>query len=349
MSVRDVYEGVGEVLKGLDSVVVGYRREKEILVASLLADGHVLLEGVPGIAKTTMVKALARLMNLNPNEWLEFDGLRYKGFSRIQFTPDLLPGDVTGSLIFNPRDRRFEPHFGPVFTFLLLADEINRAVPRTQSALLEAMQERQVTIGDTTYPLEIRDKGKWFLVVATQNPVEQEGTYPLPEAQLDRFMARILFSYPETLEEEKNILRLHSSGLVEPVTRLEPVVEPSWLIGAQEAVASHPVPDGVIDYITRLVRATRPEIYKPAARYFTLGASPRAGIALLRASRALSVIRGEDAVSIESVKDMVFHILNHRLIPNNDTLVEYEEEHGIYHAKIELIRDGISYIIENLP
>ncbi|MEB3778791.1 MAG: AAA family ATPase [Desulfurococcales archaeon] len=342
-------ELVHEVLKGLDSVVVGYKREKEVLLASMIANGHVLLEGVPGIAKTTMVRAIARLMGLSGDWEYSYGGLRYRGFSRIQFTPDLLPGDITGSLVFNPQTRSFEPHFGPVFTFLLLADEINRAVPRTQSALLEAMQERQVTIGDKTYPLEYRGKGKWFLVVATQNPVEQEGTYPLPEAQLDRFLVRIIVGYPDTLEDEKNILRLHMKGLVEPVERLEQVVEPGWLVKVQEEASLIEVPDRVLELVTRVTRATRPEIYKPASRFFELGASPRAGIALLRASKALSYIRGEDKVSEDSVVDMVFHVFNHRLIPNMDTVIEYEEKHGRYTAKLEVVREGLNYIIENLP
>ncbi|MEB3862025.1 MAG: AAA family ATPase [Desulfurococcales archaeon] len=342
------WDSIGDLQKGLDRVVVGMRWEKEILLATMIANGHILLEGVPGIAKTTMVRALARLMGLTTGWDYELGGTRFRGFSRIQFTPDLLPGDVTGSLVFDPERRTFTPHPGPIFAYLVLADEINRATPRTQSALLEAMQERQVTIGEWTYRLEDRARGKWFLVVATQNPVEQEGTYPLPEAQLDRFTVRILVGYPASLEEEKSILRLHLGGLAEPVEALEPVVDPGWLVRAQEEALEVGVPDGVLEEATRIVRATRPEVYEPARRFFQLGASPRAGIALVRAARALAYLRGEDVVSRESLRDMVFPVLNHRVVPDPEALVEYEERYGLYTARVELIREGLRSVMESV-
>ena len=345
MDLDDVRRSSSEILGRLSRVVVGYREEQRLLLASMLANGHVLLEGVPGIAKTTMVKAIARLMGLT-DEYVELGGIRFRGFSRIQFTPDLLPSDITGSLIFNPSTRSFEPRLGPVFAYIVLADEINRAVPRTQSALLEAMQERQVTIGGTTYPLEDREKGKFFLVVATQNPVEQEGTYPLPEAQLDRFLMRIIMEYPEGLEDEKNVLRLHLGRLTEPYEDLESVVEPGWLVEAQRTVAEQvSVGEDVLDYVTRLVRTTRPSIFKPIARFFELGASPRAGISLIRASQAYAAIRGAGSVEKQDVDSVLFPVLNHRLIPNMDRVIEAEEEDR-FHARINVIREGLKLVVE---
>ncbi len=338
----DIVEGCRLVLEGLDRVVVGYREEKRVLLAAALANGHVLLEGVPGIAKTTLVKAFARLLGLHEGVKRVVRGVEYRGFSRIQFTPDLLPSDVTGSLVFNPATREFEVKLGPIFTYILLADEINRAVPRTQAALLEAMQERQVTIGGRTFPLEVREEGKFFLVFATQNPVEQEGTYPLPEAQLDRFIVRIIMGYPESLEEEKEVYKLHRGRLREPLEELEPVVEPSWLVEAQEEAARVEVGEEVLDYVARLVRATRPEQFPPAADYFELGASPRAGIALVRVAQAYALLEGRTRVEVADIQRVTFHVLNHRLVPRIEAVVEYEERYGgRYHARLAVIREGL--------
>ena len=349
-SLDEVAEDARSLLKSLSKTIIGYDSEKRLILTAMLSNGHVLLEGVPGIAKTTIAKSLARLMGLSEEWGHEAGGLRYKGFSRIQFTPDLLPSDVTGSMVFNPSTRDFEVRFGPVFAYLLLADEINRAVPRTQSALLQAMQERQVTIGNETYRLEYRSEGKWFLVIATQNPVEQEGTYPLPEAQLDRFLFRIIMGYPESLEEEKEILRLHRGRLVEPLEELEPQVSPGWLVGAQETVAREvEVPEDVLDFVTRIVRATRPEIFKPVSRFFELGASPRAAIMIVRASQAHALLRGDSTVSEEDVTSLLFPALNHRLIPSMETVVEYEEKHGRLKARLEVVREGIKFVADNLP
>ena len=350
MDLDEVAEKARELLEGLSKTVVGYDHEKRLILTALLSNGHVLLEGVPGIAKTTIAKSLARLLGLS-EEWAHrAGGLSYKGFSRIQFTPDLLPSDVTGSLVFNPTTRDFEVRFGPVFAYLLLADEINRAVPRTQSALLQAMQERQVTIGNETYRLEHRGEGKWFLVIATQNPVEQEGTYPLPEAQLDRFLFRVVMGYPESMEEEKEILRLHKGRLVEPVEDLEPVVSPGWLVEAQEAIARGvEVPEEVVDFVTRVVRATRPEIFKPVSRFFELGASPRAAIMILKASQSYALLRGDSTVSESDVTSILFPALNHRLIPSMEAVVEFEEKYGRLRARIEVIREGVKFVVNNLP
>jgi MoxR-like ATPase len=343
----DVRRIAEEILEKLGRVIIGLKGEIRLVLLSMLSNGHVLLEGVPGIAKTTIVRGVARLLGLTELE-VEISGIPYRGFARIQFTPDLLPSDITGSLVFNPSTRLFEPRFGPIFTYMLLADEINRAVPRTQSALLQAMQEKQVTIGDKTYPLEIRDKGKFFLVFATQNPVEQEGTYPLPEAQLDRFLVRILVGYPESLEAEKSILKLHSRRLHEPIEELDRVASPEWLVQAQNIVAvSVEETEETLDYIARIIRATRPEVFEPAGEYFELGASPRAGIALLRAAKAHAAFRGKNIVEPTDVDAVLFPVLNHRLIPRMEKLVEYEEKVR-YNARIKLIRDGLELIKETV-
>ncbi len=332
-----------DVMRSLDKVVVGYKREKRIILASLLANGHVLLEGVPGIAKTTMIRALSKAFGLLGEE-VTVDGVTYRGFSRIQFTPDLMPSDITGSLIFNPKTRDFEPRLGPIFSFFVLADEINRATPRTQSALLEAMQERSVTIGRQTYRLEVRDKGKFFFVAATQNPVEQEGTYPLPEAQLDRFIARIILGYPESVEEEKEILRLHDERLTEPLNELRPVASPKDVVDAQEEVARVKADEGILEYVALLTRLTRPELLPQVGEFFELGASPRGGIYLLRLAKAWAYLQGRDEVRREDVDAMLFPAFNHRVIPKLEKVVEYEEEVGKYSARYRVIMDGLNLV-----
>ena len=337
--VDDIKSVSNEILNQLSKAVVGYETEKRVVLASLLANGHVLLEGVPGIAKTTLAKGLAKCLGLSERVAKVFDGVPYRGFSRVQFTPDLMPSDILGAQIFNFSTREFEVRFGPVFTYILLADEINRAVPRTQSALLQAMQEREVTIGGRTYPLEIRDKGKFFFVIATQNPVEQEGTYPLPEAQLDRFMVRIIMGYPKSLEDEMKILDLHSSRVSEPVEDIEKVVDPEWVVEAQSYIAKNVVVDQSTKvYIAKLVRATRPEIFEDMSKHFELGASPRAAIALMKLSKAWAAIHGSQRVSVDHVDEVLFHVLNHRVIPNLETVVE---KGGGFKARIETVLEGL--------
>jgi len=340
----DEVREVGAALeRPLSRVVVGYAEAKRMLLVSLLAGGHVLLEGVPGVAKTTLVKALARLLGLTEGVHANLNGVPHRGFARVQFTPDLMPSDILGSLVFNPATRDFEVRFGPVFTYFLLADEINRAVPRTQSALLEAMQERQVTIGGRTYPLESASAGKFFFVAATQNPVEQEGTYPLPEAQLDRFLARIVVEYPATIEEERRIYELHMKRLTEPLEDLEKVAEPGWVVLAREAVAAGvEVPGEVVAYAAKLVRATRPPVFPPIAEYFELGASPRAGIALIRAAKAHAALRGSAVVEEVDVKAVLFPVLNHRVVPNLEKVVEEESSQGRFGARYKVIREGLA-------
>ena len=281
-------------------VVVGQRYLIEGLLIGLLTNGHVLLEGVPGLAKTLTVKTLSSAIRT--------------GFSRIQFTPDLLPADLIGTLIYNPREGVFTTKRGPIFSNLILADEINRAPAKVQSALLEAMQERQVTLGDTTHKLPDP-----FLVLATQNPLEQEGTYALPEAQLDRFMLKLKIGYP-TKVEERQILDL--MGTSSPKLDVQPVVEPEQIIRARELVNSIYIDDRVKDYIVDVVFATRdPGAYKlQLAGLIRYGASPRATIALTLASRAKAFLSGRGYVTPQDVKSVGIDILRHRVA------VTYEAE-----------------------
>ncbi len=284
----------------MSKVIVGQTYLTERLVMGLLANGHVLLEGVPGLAKTLAVKTLAQCLQVK--------------FSRLQFTPDMLPADVIGTQIYNPHTGTFSTRKGPIFAHLVLADEINRAPAKVQSALLEAMQERQVTIGDQTYRLE-----EPFLVLATQNPIEQEGTYPLPEAQVDRFMMKLRIGYPSR-GEERQILELmaRTSGL--PTVR--PVVEPEQILRAREVLNDIYVDDKVKEYIVDVVCATRnPEEYKiDVKHYIQLGASPRATINLTLAAKAHAFLRGRGYVIPQDVKTVGLDVLRHRI------MITYEAE-----------------------
>ena len=279
--------------------VVGQRAMVDRLLIGLLTGGHVLLEGVPGLAKTLAAKSLADALSLR--------------FKRIQFTPDLLPADLTGTVIYNPRDGSFSAKRGPVFANLVLADEINRAPAKVQSALLEAMQEKQVTLGDETMALE-----KPFLVLATQNPIEQEGTYPLPEAQSDRFMFKVKVGYPERAEE-KEILR--RAGLAElPV--LKPQATREQVLDAREALDVVYVDDKIQEYVLDLVSATRrPKDFGLALdSLISFGASPRATLFLVRAAQAHALVRGRPYVLPEDVKAIALDVLRHRI------QVSYEAE-----------------------
>ncbi|MEE1322669.1 MAG: AAA family ATPase [Bacteroidales bacterium] len=277
----------------MSKVIVGQKNMVEKLIIALLADGHILLEGVPGLAKTQAITALAKTINAK--------------FSRIQFTPDLLPADVTGTMIYSQRDEAFTVKKGPVFSNFVLADEINRAPAKVQSALLEAMQERQVTIGEETYRLE-----EPFLVLATQNPIEQEGTYPLPEAQMDRFMMKVVINYPNR-EEEKEILR---TQIAAKKTAITPIVSIKDIIRAREIVKEVYLDAKIENYITDIVFATRyPEEYglgklKSLINY---GASPRATINLALASRALAFVRRRGYVIPEDVRSICLDVMRHRV------------------------------------
>jgi len=285
---------VSSILSEINTVIVGQKKLVERLMIGLLCRGHLLLEGVPGLAKTLAVSTLAKTLKLD--------------FKRIQFTPDLLPADLIGTLIYNPKTSEFMPRLGPVFSQVILADEINRAPAKVQSALLEAMQEKQVTIGHESYKLPVP-----FLVLATQNPIEQEGTYPLPEAQVDRFMLKIKIDYP-TREEEKKILE---KVAIEGLGNVKEVIGPEEVKRAQEAVRSVYVDERIKDYVVNIIMATRnPEEagIKDMSRLLEYGASPRASIFMIEAARALSFINQRGFVIPEDIKEIGHDILRHRII-----------------------------------
>ena len=281
---------IDKLLNALDSVLLGKRDSVEMLVMALLADGHVLVEDVPGTGKTTLAKALAVAIGAD--------------FARIQFTPDLLPADVTGGAVFRMNTGDFEIRKGPVFTQILLADEINRASPRTQSSLLEAMEERQVSLEGERHILP-----KLFMVLATENPVEFHGVFPLPEAQMDRFLIRLSLGYP-SVETELQILRSHRDG--RPLDALTPVTTPEEILKARDAVRKIHVDESLERYVVSLVQATREN---PAVR---LAASPRAGINLIKMAQASAYIQGRDFVNPDDIQRVYFPVMEHRVFAKDD-------------------------------
>lgn len=284
---------VTNLLTGMDQVIVGQKHLVESLLIGLLADGHVLLEGLPGLAKTLAIKTLSELIDAD--------------FSRIQFTPDLLPADVIGTMVYSQKDEDFKSKKGPIFANFVLADEINRAPAKVQSALLEAMQERQVTIGKETFKLPSP-----FLVLATQNPIEQEGTYPLPEAQVDRFMLKVVIGYPE-LSEEKRIIRQNIIG--EKIT-VKPLLKPEEIIEARKVVRQVYLDEKIEQYIADIVFATRyPDKYgmKDLKEMISFGGSPRASINLALAARAYAFIKRRGYVIPEDVRAVAHDVLRHRI------------------------------------
>ncbi|MBQ1905368.1 MAG: MoxR family ATPase [Bacteroidales bacterium] len=277
----------------MGKVIVGQKHLVENLLIGLLANGHILLEGVPGLAKTLAINTLSQAVNAK--------------FSRIQFTPDLLPADLLGTLIYSQKNEAFEVHKGPIFANFVLADEINRSPAKVQSALLEAMQERQVTLGDKTYKLP-----EPFLVMATQNPIEQEGTYPLPEAQVDRFMLKVIVDYPKK-EEERLIVRMNNSGVF---PKAEPVISPEDIVRAREVVRDVYMDEKIERYIVDIVYATRtPEEYglKNLKGLISFGASPRASISLSMAAKAYAFIKRRGYVIPEDVRAVCNEVLRHRI------------------------------------
>jgi MoxR-like ATPase len=286
MELNELRDRAARMLEELERAIVGKRDALELILLAILSDGHVLLEDYPGLAKTLIARSFARASSL--------------AFARVQFTPDLMPSDVTGSSIFDQRSREFTFLPGPIFTNLLLADEINRAPPKTQAALLEAMQERQVTTEGTTRPLVAP-----FIVLATQNPIEYEGTYPLPEAQLDRFLVKAAIGYPAREHEIELLARRLARG--EDEVELTPVVDAPTLLAMQRALEHVHVSDPVQGYIVDLVTATR------SSSRLAVGASPRGSLALLKLSRAKAAIGGRDFVVPEDVKGVAIPALAHRL------------------------------------
>jgi MoxR-like ATPase len=299
-------------------VIVGQKQLIERLLIALLTNGHVLLEGVPGLAKTLALKTLASCMSVE--------------FKRLQFTPDMLPADIVGTMIYSPQDGAFRTKQGPIFSNLILADEINRAPAKVQSALLEAMQERQVTLGDQTYALP-----NPFLVLATQNPLEQEGTYPLPEAQLDRFMMKVIVKYPSRVEERAI---LDAMATTEPLAATRPMVSGKQIIAARHVVNALHVDDKIRDYIVDVVLATRPPLADSLNLngYVQYGASPRATIALTLAARAMAFLHGRHFVIPQDVKSIAMDVLRHRVA------VTYEAE-----AENVSAENVIDKILNTLP
>ncbi len=294
---------IDDIYSELNKVIVGQRYMIDRLLIGLLADGHVLLEGVPGLAKTLTVSSLAKVIDTK--------------FQRLQFTPDLLPADLIGTLIYNQKEAEFTVKKGPIFANIILADEINRSPAKVQSALLEAMQEQQVTIGEETYPLDDP-----FLALATQNPVEQEGTYPLPEAQVDRFMMKIKIDYPTEQEELEIMRRMAKTG---PAEELKPVINTQKVLEAREVINDIYVDEKVEKYIIDLVFATRnPESYnlKDLSELINFGASPRASINLNLAARAHAFMQHRAYVTPEDVRTIAMDVLRHRIIPTFEAEAE---------------------------
>lgn len=310
--IKTLSEAVKNIRQEMGKVIVGQEKMIDLLLTGLLCDGHILIEGVPGVAKTLTAKLLAKIIRV--------------GFSRIQFTPDLMPGDVLGTSVFNPEKASFEFKRGPIFSNIILIDEINRAPAKTQSALFEVMEERQITIDGHTYPMEFP-----FIVLATQNPIDQEGTYRLPEAQLDRFLFKVIVDYPK-LEDEVSILtnQQHSdaAGLLATV---QPVVSHTDLMAYRSIANNVSVEPTLISYIVSIVQATRNN-----ASVF-LGASPRASLAILRSSKVWASIHGRDFVTPEDIVEMALPVLRHRLI-----LTSEKEMEGL--SNDELVRQVIDEI-----
>ena len=306
------------LLQQMRQVIVGQEDLLHKMLVGLLANGHILIEGVPGLAKTTAVSCLAA-------------GI-HTGFQRIQFTPDLLPADLIGTLIYRPQDSEFVVQKGPIFSNIILADEINRAPAKVQSALLEAMQERQVTIGKETYRLD-----EPFLVLATQNPIEQEGTYPLPEAQVDRFMLKLVVTYPSRSEERAILDRMSTTH---PTRSITPVMEPSAIEQARKIVDQIYMDDKIKDYIVDLVMATRDPVSAkvPVEGLIQYGASPRASIYLTLGAKANAFLAGRGYAVPQDVKDVAMDIMRHRVI------VTYESE-----AKEKTSQDVIKAVLEGVP
>ena len=291
---------IGRIRTEIGKIIVGQETLIDRLLLALLCNNHVLIEGVPGLAKTLSVTTLAKPVQAS--------------FQRIQFTPDLLPADLIGTLIYNPKTGEFTTKKGPIFANIILADEINRAPAKVQSALLEAMQERQVTIGDKSYGLE-----KPFMVLATQNPIEQEGTYPLPEAQVDRFMLKLKVTYPSKAEEHQILKKMATSS---PKTEVEPIIQPADVISLRELTDEIYLDEKIEEYIVNIVEATRePENYKlDISDMIRYGASPRATIFLAMCAKAHALLRGRGYVTPQDVKDIGMDVLRHRVI------VTYEAE-----------------------
>lgn len=297
-------EAVTAVRQQIKKVIVGQDEMVRLIITALLADGHVLLEGVPGVAKTLTAKLTARSLSVH--------------FSRIQFTPDLMPSDVLGTPVFNPKEGIFDFKRGPIFSNVVLIDEINRAPAKTQSALFEVMEERQITIDGKTYPMQPP-----FMIIATQNPIEQEGTYRLPEAQLDRFLFKIIVPYPNEEEELQILQQFHQLGNANIVNSIEAVLKIEQIAAIRQQVKTLIIDDKLLQFIAKLIHQTRnhTSIY--------LGASPRASLAVMNASKAMAAINGRDFVTPEDILNVVMPVLRHRIILSPDKEMEGVTEDAV--------------------
>lgn len=290
-------EAVTSIRNEIKKIIVGQDEMVKLIIAALLADGHVLIEGVPGVAKTLTAKLVAKSMDV--------------GFSRIQFTPDLMPSDVLGTPVFNPREAVFEFRRGPVFSNIILIDEINRAPAKTQSALFEIMEERQATVDGRTYPM-----ADPFMVLATQNPIEHEGTYRLPEAQLDRFLFKILVPYPSEQQEVEILSQFHQLGNAKPVEAIHPVLNAEKISSLRRQVKSLLAEEKLLQFIARIVQQTRNH------KSIYLGASPRASLAIMNAAKAIAAMQARDFLTPEDILEVVIPVLRHRIILTPDKEME---------------------------
>ncbi|MBB1285994.1 MoxR family ATPase [Flavisolibacter sp. BT320] len=290
-------DAVLNVREQIKKLIVGQDEMVKLIVTAILADGHVLIEGVPGVAKTLTAKLVAKSMNVQ--------------FSRIQFTPDLMPSDVLGTPVFNPKEGSFEFKRGPLFSNIVLIDEINRAPAKTQSALFEVMEERQITVDGRTYTMQPP-----FMVLATQNPVEQEGTYRLPEAQLDRFLFKVVVPYPSEAEEMEILTQFHNLGSTDAMAAIQPVLNGETIVQIRKLVKSIMIEERLLQFIAKLVHITRNN------KSIYLGGSPRASLAIMNASKAMAAINGRDFVTPEDILDVVPPVLRHRIILSPDKEME---------------------------
>ncbi|MBE2231346.1 MAG: MoxR family ATPase [Chitinophagaceae bacterium] len=303
-------EAVLSIRQEIKKIIVGQDEMVRLIIAALLSDGHVLIEGVPGVAKTLTAKLVAKSVNA--------------GFSRVQFTPDLMPSDVLGTPVFNPREASFEFKKGPVFSNLILVDEINRAPAKTQSALLEIMEERQVTIDGKTYPMAAP-----FMVLATQNPVEQEGTYRLPEAQLDRFLFKITVPYPTETEEMTILSQFHQMGTASPLEMIQPVLSAEQIKELRLQIRRQVMDEKLLQFVARLVHQTRNH------KSIYLGASPRASLAIMNASKAVAAMQGRDFVTPDDILSVAVPVLRHRIILSPDKEMEGISEDDVIRQIIQ--------------
>jgi MoxR-like ATPase len=300
----ELSNAVNAVREQIKKIIVGQDEMVRLIIAALLADGHVLIEGVPGVAKTLTAKLVARSLAVN--------------FSRIQFTPDLMPSDVLGTPVFNPREAIFDFKKGPLFSNIVLIDEINRAPAKTQAALFEVMEEKQITVDGKTYPMQAP-----FMVLATQNPIEQEGTYRLPEAQLDRFLFKVVVPYPTEAEEFSILNQFHNMGNTDVLSAIDSVLHGDQIINIRKQVKTLVIEEKLLQFIARLTHQTRNH------KSIYLGASPRASLAVMNASKAMAAINGRDFVTPEDILDVIPPVLRHRIILTPDKEMEGISEDAV--------------------